>query len=425
MNTVDGEGQLAAPEVSPTTLDDRTSDGLLPPSNSIFSPLAFMRPRFLRPDPELAHLPFLFWLVDVMRPNVAVQLGLGLGTNYFGLCQALDKLDEGAACFGMMIPEGSGEETPSLPPEMVSYNAQHYREFSVLIGDDARVATARDLHGVDLLIVDGAANSIDALIENWLPRLSERAIIVVRRANASATAIGGDRPAIEVREEEGLRVVLHGPVQDERLRHMAALTLGTSSHSRAWQIFRRLGSALIAEAKVDHCETALAQTRARLKATEKRAVTAEAQLNESMSAWSARQGRTAELEAKLFDLESRVVPAHEAATAIIAQSTTRIADLENEIAALRASEGTRVEELAALARMIEMRDAQITLQAQAARLDVKTMVDADMLGLKAKLELTSRRLAEAELYIGELLGSSSWKLTAPLRRLTTLARRRG
>ncbi len=425
MNTVNDEGQLAAPEVSPTILDDPESDVRLSHADLVFSPLAFMRPRFLRPDPELAHLPFLFWLVDVLRPNVVVQLGLGLGTNYFGLCQALDKFDEGAVCFGMMMPEGSGEETPSLPPEMVSYNAQHYREFSVLIGEDAQSATACDLHAVDLLIVDGAANSIDALIENWLPRLSERAIIVVRRAAASANAIDGDRPIIETREEDGLRVILHGPVQDDRLRHMAALTLGTSSHSKAWQIFRRLGSALVAEAKVDHCETALAQTRARLEATEKRAATAEAQLSESMSAWSARQGRTADLEAKLFDLESGVVPAHEAATAIIAQSTTRIADLENEIAALRTSEAARFEELAALARMIEMRDAQITLQAQAARLDVKTMVDADMLGLKAKLELTSRRLAEAELYIGELLGSSSWKLTAPLRRVTTLARRRG
>ena len=312
--------------------------------------VAFMRPRFLRPDPALASLPFLFWLVDILRPRLAVQLGLGSGAGYFGLCQAVDRLGPTGLCLGLQAPRVGG-----VPADLAAHNAQTYQEFSTLTCEEARAAAERvPAEGVDLLIVDDAAGEVgEGLAEIWLPRLSDRAVIVLRGAAVPADMPGDGCPAIKLPDGEGLRAILYGPSRDERLERAAVLRPGTPGHAEAWQPFGRLGRALGIEAEAEAREAALMSARAALGAAEARAGRAEAEREEALAGWAERHARAAELEARLFDLRSHAQKAEDASTDAEAG---RIAALEAEVAVLRASEATRFEELATLARMLEDRE---------------------------------------------------------------------
>ena len=68
-------------------------------------PLApLWRPRDGRPSAELGHVPFLFWLVDALRPRGCVLLGLGRGVACHALCQAAERLDHEIAVTAFAAP---------------------------------------------------------------------------------------------------------------------------------------------------------------------------------------------------------------------------------------------------------------------------------------------------------------------------------
>lgn len=353
--------------LEPSAQSDQDHRRVAPGTGPVISSLTFMRPRFLRPDPALVHLPFLFWLVEATRPRVAVQIGLSSGTGYFGLCQALDRLDYDAACLGVAVQgEAKGG---ALPSDLTAYARQQHREFSTLQDEHAPV-TGDAAGPVDLLIVDSIAGTRgEILLQDWLPRLSSRATVVMRGPAVQGGLSGSGVIASD--EGEGLRAVLHGePPADDRLRRLAALAPGQPGHSRAWQVFHRLGHALLVEAEAERRDAALAEARSRLEA-------AEAKLRGNQDG---RFEHAAGISAGMR-LEGNLGEGPQDNPAPAA----RIADLEGQVTALRASEAACFKELAMLARLIE----------------------------------------EREEHIDSLLNSTSWRLTGPVRHVSRWVGRRG
>src|SRR5690242_10299086 len=54
------------------------------------------------------HAPFVFWLVDAVRPRCSVELGVFHGFSYLAICQAVSATAMPSRCYG--IDNWSGDE---------------------------------------------------------------------------------------------------------------------------------------------------------------------------------------------------------------------------------------------------------------------------------------------------------------------------
>jgi hypothetical protein len=64
----------------------------------------FWQPDYREASPWLEHLPFLFWLVEALRPQQAVGLGVE-SVAHFAVCQSASRLRLGTRCFMVGVHE--------------------------------------------------------------------------------------------------------------------------------------------------------------------------------------------------------------------------------------------------------------------------------------------------------------------------------
>ncbi|HEA1146710.1 TPA: class I SAM-dependent methyltransferase, partial [Escherichia coli] len=164
--------------------------------NFIFKSSLFWRPTYLAQSAWLEHIPFAFWLVDTLRPRNIVELGTHYGSSYFSFCQAVSKLDLETCCFA--VDTWGGDEHAGLYGEEVyrqvsEYNQQHYSGFSTLIRSTFDQALEHFSQGsIDLLHIDGL-HTFEAVrhdFESWLPKLSERAVVIMHDTNVRERGFG-------------------------------------------------------------------------------------------------------------------------------------------------------------------------------------------------------------------------------------------
>lgn len=314
------------------------------PHQEIVTPVSaravFWRPRYLRMSGFLHHLPFLFWLVDMQRPAIAVSLGVGDGAGYFGLCQALEKLGEGARCHGIDArPAGAG----GPDGEVLAYHEAHYGDFSRLSQEDPRDLVHRfDDGAIDLLVIDTEpdASLIQSLTHDWIRKLSDRAVILVhgtetRLSNGSVQgALHGmieGRPSIRFEFAEGLLAVLYGENRLDRLQRLADLSIGAPGYAEVHHVFARLGAAnhheCLARSEAARAETALQQAEAAEQALSALRLTLgqhERALERQGQSEEASAAQLAALQARLYELQG----AHDARAEAMASHSKALAEVE-------------------------------------------------------------------------------------------------
>jgi hypothetical protein len=65
-------------------------------------PIVFEAPDYVPVESAWnAHLPFAFWIVDALKPNVFVELGTHSGASYCGFCQAVRRLHLPTRCYAI------------------------------------------------------------------------------------------------------------------------------------------------------------------------------------------------------------------------------------------------------------------------------------------------------------------------------------
>lgn len=214
----------------------------------------FWRPRYLKDSAFLPHLPFLFWLIEVQRPRCFVELGVGEGVSYFGACQALDKSDIDARCYGIVVSpdnEGKGE----VSGDLLERNAELYSEFSQVIAGSVTEAPRRIRDGsVDVIHVnfDATANEIDSIKHDWLRKLSDRGVILLHGTNSRFAEgarlnfleeLASTYPTIKLSSGDGLAAILWGPDRSDPLLRLAELSYSDPGYVEIHNAFVRLGSA--------------------------------------------------------------------------------------------------------------------------------------------------------------------------------------
>jgi methyltransferase family protein len=220
--------------------------------------MAIMRPIYLARSAWLEHIPFAFWITQKQRPKMMVELGTHYGPSYFAFCQAIQHLSLNARCYA--VDTWKGDEHSGLYGEEVfravkAHNDQLYSRFSSLVRStfDQAQEYFPD-NSIDLLHIDGlhTLESVQHDFETWLPKLSERAIVMLHDTNVRERGFGVSRfvdslrklhPVFEFDHGHGLAVVAVGRTLQPGMQGLFEPRRKDSARRDFAEFFARLGRA--------------------------------------------------------------------------------------------------------------------------------------------------------------------------------------
>ncbi len=224
----------------------------------IFKRPIFWRPSYIAQSAWLEHIPFAFWLVDTLRPRKIVELGTHYGSSYFSFCQAITKLDLETQCYAVDTwggDEHAGQYGEEVYRQVSEHNQQHYSDFSTLVRSTFDQALEHFPQGsIDLLHIDGL-HTLEAVrhdFESWLPKLSDRAVVIMHDTNVRERGFGvfqlldelkQQYPHFEFAHGHGLGVIGVGSEQSSEMMSLYALSDNPSATRQVQEVFSRLGKA--------------------------------------------------------------------------------------------------------------------------------------------------------------------------------------
>lgn len=406
--------------------------------SSLMTKALLLKPRHLVSSPFLHQLPFLFWLIEASQPRTVVQLGLDDGLIYMAVCQAIDRFCPGSSCIGAQ------PQPPLLSRELKQIHNAEYAEFSILLEQDIAADRFPDIGGIDLLIVNGdpVTAQTDALITEWAPRLSAKAVVVLfsaekpvkedalRTAGPSALIT---RPAIATpTPQDGtvFEACLYGTDQNERLTRLAPEDWNATARIMARHIFNRLGDGVAhgfysSDLKRQHqvVLTALRQAHATVDDLQ----TTDADLRSEIDQLRRQNAvLTTTVKADRLRLETEMAAMTAAKAAHQAQSAQKApevaaAPVETEAHRAQVAElRTRSQTLSATVK--ELREAMAANARQIA--DLKKQLKTAGTTIRAQKQTNADLIRKHAKAIDDIHASRSWRVTRPLRRVTKMISRR-
>ena len=184
------------------------------------------KPSFLdNPHGWIPHIPFAFYLVEVLKPRLIVELGTYSGNAYFAFCQAANHLSPETRCFAVDTWKGDihvGAYGNEVYERVKAINEAHFSEISTLLKmpfDDA-LSTFAD-RSIDLLHIDGTHTyeAVSHDFASWLPKLNSRGVVLLHDTRVEREGFGVKRffdeiksryPNVEFPFGEGLAVICTG-----------------------------------------------------------------------------------------------------------------------------------------------------------------------------------------------------------------------
>lgn len=172
------------------------------------------------------HVPFAHWLVRATAPRLVVELGTHHGASYAAFCESVLRSGLPTRCVAVDTWHGdeqAGHDDDAVLRDLRAFHDPRYGAFSRLLR--ARFDEAlRDFEdaSIDLLHIDGL-HSYEAVrhdVENWLPKLSERAVLLLHGTELREPGLGVHRfweeisrryPSFGFGHGRGLGVLAVGP----------------------------------------------------------------------------------------------------------------------------------------------------------------------------------------------------------------------
>ncbi len=354
---------------------------------------SFMAPHYVTASGWIGHDPFAFWLVGALRPRTFVELGTHHGFSYFAVCQAVQSLALETRCYAVDHWKGddhAGTYDESVFRSVKRRNDTHYSAFSHLVRSSFDKAVSHfDDASIDLLHIDGRHYYEDVKhdFETWFPKLSERGVVLFHDTNVRERGFGVHRywmelseryPSFELTHAHGLGVLAVGNSLPERLQIFLQCAKDPHTAHRIRSIYARLG--------------ALTQLRSEVEKNEHGATNLQHGTYGGNKASDSGARDDANSRQRLTLLERQLEQVQQ--------------DLH------RRQEQLEIEKLnsATLQRCLTELEGQL----EKARQDVRRY--------ERDHELSRRQLADAH---AAYRNSTSWKLTAPLRKVRTLRSKLG
>ena len=227
-------------------------------STSRFNPLAhpvcLSYPLRLASTAWAAHIPFGMFLIDVLRPRVVVELGTFSGVSYCAFCQAVAELKIDTRCWALDTWRGdrhAGTYGEEVLTDLRRHHDSLYQDFSELIQTTFDGGLDNFANGtIDLLHIDGhhTYESVKHDFDTWLPKLSERGVVLLHDINVRERDFGvwklwaeikDNYPHFEFPHEHGLGVLLIGGIEPPGLAPL--LHSSESEAAMIRQFFSQMG----------------------------------------------------------------------------------------------------------------------------------------------------------------------------------------
>ena len=351
------------------------------------SQAVFWRPRYQAASPMLGQMPFLFWLVESVRPSTVLQIGLGDGMVYMGLCQASERIGASTFCVGMAA------DNPVMPPAALAQHNDQYGDSSRLVRSSMGDALATFDGEIDLLILNKPLDHAEQeeLRKTCLPRLSERAAVLLCNPQTIFTDPAAQGPLFSIEDRvhigrvspEGhdIDLVLVGRNPPKRLTALAGQSPGKPAYLASRQVFNRLGQGLEAGQRVldaTHREHRLQEgeraAKASLHTQSAEIDTLRKEVAAARAAETLEISRQAGLYARLTDLEG-----------VIAQKEATIVALNTQLDGARHADTTAQTALRAQDARIAALEAQLGAQ-QATGTDLVAQLESAQGAERARAE---------------------------------------
>lgn len=282
-------------------------------NHKISRALAFHPASLVAPAGQVANVPLLVWLLQVVQPRILVQLQVAEGNVFLSACQAVADLGLPARCYGVLSPESSGPggENPFLeagpgeaPAEAARrHHAQHFAAFSWLLQVPVAHAVGNfEPQAIDLLLLDASQTAVRIRqdLTLWQPTLSPRAVVLLdgigREGSEVAAAwatLSGEFPGLALPGQEGMGVLFVGAQVSEDLKAEILRALSDGSAS----LLAQRGQGLL---EAHRCQMLLADVRqqeARLKVMQQETLAEEVAVRQRERACEQREQVLASQEA--------------------------------------------------------------------------------------------------------------------------------
>ncbi|MDR3465514.1 MAG: glycosyltransferase [Xanthobacteraceae bacterium] len=185
-------------------------------ASSAFDPLFWPAARLGAPSAWWQHVPFAHWIVSAARPDVLVELGTHTGVSYAAFCQAVQRAGLPTRCTAIDTWRGdqhAGHYDEAVFAEFSRYHDAHFAGFSTLLRSTFDDALGHVENGsIDLLHIDGM-HTYEAVrhdFQSWLPKLSGRAVVLFHDVTERTGDFGVWKLWDELRERYPSFTFLHG-----------------------------------------------------------------------------------------------------------------------------------------------------------------------------------------------------------------------
>lgn len=381
----------------------------------------------------MAILPVLFWLVAELRPALVVQLGLGQGTSFLGLCQAIEMAETG----GALLALPTYNET--LAPDQVEQHVALYSHIAQIKGTGDYPEDLND-RPLQLLVLHHLTDKAEHAM--WLPRLAENAVILTHfpatpagEAQTIALLEALPKPTCRIslhREDKSINILLIGGALPERIVRLSENSL----EAKATQaLLQRLADGMQQQALARQRLAELGAATTSLKEAEAQVAALHNQLNDLQQEIDAAQqaeesevAKAAILQAQLFDLTQNnkyLMQEKTVMAAALKEATQRALEAESkaqkfteEVKFINDHLFQREDVLAELATRCEnlVRN-RVALDESLAK------KQAEILYLTKEAERLHDLAETKQSHIDALYLSTSWKITAPIRKVKNGLRR--
>ena len=359
-------------------------------------------------------LPFMSWLISSTKPGVTADLGFEGGPSFHAICQAAQNLESPTRCIAVLLaaPGQTGDE-----------REQVVRQFNVLLSDSATqfgsmvkgIVEAEQFFTAEVPQIDLLHLSLSKeggrspnYLQNWIERMVPGAVFVVTSTNSGS---GSEYTATRryVADQLPSTVISLGPTTEVFVAQIPVegttplidlLDNAPAAVRRLFTLFAErsayrhvLGSDPASPSDV----TAFIDSLKEARQTEREAFKVALEATRETIATLARQ--SAMLKSELLEFKDR------ASRELVEQREQ--AQVEMEL--MRTEYFGRLDELTARLSTSAARHAREL-----------TSMELALEGREHEAEVLAGEAAEARRRIDELLGSSSWRMTAPVRLLSRL-----
>jgi glycosyltransferase involved in cell wall biosynthesis len=369
------------------------------------------------------HVPFGYWLAGELAPRVLVELGTHAGVSYSAFCDAVMDRDLATRCFAVDTWQGdehAGFYDESVYEDLQRFHDRRYGAFSRMIRATFNDARSYIPDGsVDLLHIDGAHTyeAVRTDFETWLPKLSERGVILFHDTNVRERNFGvwrlwqelrGRYVGFEFLHAHGLGVLAVGPEVPAPVWTFAQLDADTLGQMR--RCFASIGERWETEAQL-----AASRQVARALDRDLRIV---------------REGLDAEIHARVADAERAIRASADARTRAAEQEAARA---RAEIEAVRDGRRAGIAQARAAARQEiallrgalrhatrlraahERRIAGLLRTVGRLHREMAALHETLPAPLRREIDQLRREYAELDRLYGAMCRSTFWRATAPLR----------